>query len=146
MRPESRNLDTQSAQTLGGSLCLRIFLPPSREAMTAYASYGGQDGESMRVFSYTLLSAVYGELENSRMDERGHPARPTGLETDLTWAEGGAAKLVIDQADLQSVEFDTIPKRRRSDSVVGHMEVDDAPGVLRGGVLPKISCGVLRRT
>lgn len=111
----------------------------------ACVSDGDQDEDSMRVFSYTLLSAVCGELENWRMDERGHPVRPGGLETDLTWAEGGAGKLVVDQADPQSVEFDTIPERRRNDSVVGQMEVADARLVLHDGVLPKISCGVLRR-
>lgn len=111
----------------------------------ASASDDVRDGDNMRVFSYKLLFAVYGELENWRMDERGHPARREGLETDLSWAEGGAGKLVLDQADLQSVEFDTSLELRRTDSVVGQMEVGHGSAVLHGGVLPKISNVVSRR-
>ena len=70
--------------------------------------------------------------------------RRGGLEVDLFWAEGGAGRWAVDQADPQSVESDTIPERRLNDSVAGQMENDDVAGVIHGGVLPKISYGVLR--
>ena len=75
----------------------------------------------MRVFSSALLSVVFGELETGRTDERGHPARPEGLDMDPTWAEDGAEEMVFDQAHPQSVGSDTTLKRHRSGSVVGRV-------------------------